>query len=144
MYSLTFSVTFLSVFWCTSTVFAGNAVLGSACSTDKNRIDPFSHRYLDDCDDKTFCSGPINGTCVLKLCRSDEFPFGFKPGDYLPLLCPDGAFCPDEGSGCQPLSIVGAPCQLNKDDQCAPPPNWQELFSNQNANGSLCFGSVCT
>jgi hypothetical protein len=124
-------------------VIAGNAPEGSSCTTDNNHIDRFSHKYLDDCDDRTFCSGSINGTCVPKTCRSDEFPFGFKSGEIIPPLCPEGTFCPDEGSGCQPLSAFGAPCQLNKDDQCAPAQNWQELASNQNVNGSLCLNSTC-
>lgn len=134
----------VSLFLCIKLATSGNAPESSPCSTDKNRIDPFSHKYLNDCDEKTFCSGAIDGICTLKTCRSDEFPFGYKDGDYLPPLCPIGTFCPDEGSGCQPLTPVGASCQLNKDDQCAPPPNWQQLASNQNANGSLCFDSVCT
>ena len=126
-------------------VQSGISPEGSPCSTANNRIDKLSHRFMDDCDDKTFCSGSVNGSiCVPKRCRTDVFPFGYKIGDVLPPLCDTGSFCPDEGAGCKPLVEVGQPCQLNQDRQCAPPPNWQELASDWNFNGSLCLGSFCS
>ena len=127
-----------------SGVRSGTSPEGSSCSTANNRIDKLSHRFVDDCDDKTFCSGPVGGSCIPKRCRTDVFPFGYKDGDVLPPLCDPGSFCPDEGGGCVPLVEVGRPCQMNQDRQCAPPPNWQELASDWNSNGSVCLGSVCS
>ncbi|KAF9777368.1 hypothetical protein BJ322DRAFT_1096974, partial [Thelephora terrestris] len=117
---------------------------GSPCSTSNNRIDKLSHRFIDDCDDKTFCFGSPNGTCIPKRCRTDLFPFGYKDGDVLPPLCDPGSYCPDEGAGCKPLVDVGQPCQINQDRQCAPPSDWEELASDWNFNGSLCLGSACS
>ncbi|OBZ66311.1 hypothetical protein A0H81_13750, partial [Grifola frondosa] len=116
---------------------------GGGCSTDDDRLDTATHKFLSDCDDTTFCSGSVNGTCQPKQCRRDEFPFGFDNQTSLPPLCPSGSFCPDEGSGCKTLLPAGEPCQLNRDDQCAPPPNWPDLASNQNFNGSICLQSMC-
>ena len=138
---------FLCVYLCSSLVIpvrSGTLPEGSPCSTTNNRIDKLSHRFIDDCDDKTFCSGSADSTCIPKRCRTDVFPFGYKNGDVLPPLCGFGSFCPDEGGGCTPLVEVGQPCQLNQDRQCAPPPNWQELASDWNFNGSLCLGSICS
>ena len=138
---------FIYVYLCGSlviTVRSGTWPEGSPCSTANNRIDRLSHRFIDDCDDKTFCSGSTDGTCIPKRCRTDVFPFGFKDGDVLPPLCDPGSFCPDEGGGCRPLVEVGQACQLNQDRQCAPPPDWQELASDWNFNGSMCLGSVCS
>ena len=125
-------------------VHSGTLPEGSSCSAANNRIDPLSHRFIDDCDDKTFCSGSVNGTCVPRRCRTDLFPFGYKDGDVLPPLCGPDSFCPDEGGGCMPLVQVGQPCQMNQDRQCGPPPNWQELAGDWNFNGSLCLGSICS
>lgn len=125
-------------------VLCGTLPEGSPCSTANNRIDKLSHRFIDDCDDKSFCSGSTDGICIPKRCRTDLFPFGYKDGDVLPPLCDPGSFCPDEGDGCISLVEVGRPCQMNQDRQCAPPPNWQELASDWNFNGSLCLGSLCS
>ncbi|KAJ3543740.1 hypothetical protein NM688_g5827 [Phlebia brevispora] len=122
--------------------FAGSVSEGGSCSTNDNHLDPATHKFITDCNDKTFCSG-TNGTCQAKQCRRDEFPFGYDPGDVLPPMCGRGTFCPDEGSGCQSLIAVGQPCQLNRDDQCAPPNDWQPLASSQNVNGSICLQSTC-
>ncbi|GBE88068.1 hypothetical protein SCP_1202970 [Sparassis crispa] len=84
-----------------------------------------------------------NGTCQPRRCRRDEFPFGYTPHDPIPPLCSRGSFCPDGGNGCTLLLAVGSPCELNRDDQCAPPPDWQALANNQNFNGSLCLKSTC-
>jgi len=138
---------FLCVYLCSSFVIpvrSGTLPEGSSCSTANNRIDKLSHRFIGDCNDKTLCSGSIDGACIPKRCRTDMFPFGYKDGDVLAPLCDPGSFCPDEGGGCTPLVEVGQPCQLNQDRQCAPPPNWQELASDWNFNGSLCLGSICS
>ena len=138
---------FVCVYICGSLITpaqCGTLPEGSPCSSAHNRIDKLSHRFIDDCDDKTFCSGSPDGICIPKRCRADLFPFGYKDGDVLPPLCDPGSFCPDEGGGCVPLVEVGRPCQMNQDRECAPPPNWQELASDWNFNGSLCLGSVCS
>jgi len=86
--------------------------------------------------------------------------------DDLPKRCDIGEFCPDEEDACQPLLEVGSLCQLNRDgqfpdifatcftlrftksnlslDECGPPPNWQELASPKNHNGTLCLNYRCT
>ncbi|KAJ7846916.1 hypothetical protein B0H13DRAFT_2406724 [Mycena leptocephala] len=126
-------------------VFTVAALSAGQCSSNNNHLDPASKKFISDCSDQTFCSGSDikNSTCVPRQCRRDEFPFGFSAGELLPSLCPDGRFCPDEGSGCRPLVPAGHPCELNRDEQCAAPPNWEDLASTQNFNGSLCLRSVC-
>ncbi|KAJ7025763.1 hypothetical protein C8F04DRAFT_1127499 [Mycena alexandri] len=74
----------------------------------------------------------VNSTCT-------SFRSGFSPGEALPPLCPDGTFCPDEGSGCRTLVPPGHPCELNRDEQCGPPSSWKDLASTQNFNGSICL-----
>ncbi|KAH8074802.1 hypothetical protein BXZ70DRAFT_902810 [Cristinia sonorae] len=117
--------------------------LGHPCSTTNDHLDPYSHRFFSDCDDKTYCSAASNGTCLPRQCRRDEYPFGFSPGEWIPPACPDDTFCPDEGNGCVPLLRVGSACQLNRDDQCGPPKEWEVLADRQNFNGSLCLHSTC-
>ncbi|KZT67913.1 hypothetical protein DAEQUDRAFT_365354 [Daedalea quercina L-15889] len=142
-------------------VFAGNVHEGGACSLSDDRLDPSSHVSLSDCSDTAFCSAASNssaaaetanalttptnatGTCQPRRCRRDEFPFGYDEGQPLPPLCAGGSFCPDDGSGCEPLAGPGRACQLDRDDQCAPPPNWQNLASDWNTNGSICLHSTC-
>ncbi|TBU47559.1 hypothetical protein BD309DRAFT_886109 [Dichomitus squalens] len=110
-----------------------------------DRLDAATGKFTSDCDDASFCSevGGANGTCQPRQCRRDEFPFGFANAT-VPPLCPRGSYCPDEGSGCRPLVAVGQPCQVGRDEQCAPPGNWQDLASGLNANGSVCLNSACT
>jgi len=66
---------------------------------------------------------------------------------HLPALCQPGQFCPDEGDACQPLLPVGSTCQLNRDDQCQPPPNYAQLADTAghgvNVNGSVCLNFQC-
>ncbi|KAH9846143.1 hypothetical protein C2E23DRAFT_744760 [Lenzites betulinus] len=121
----------------------GDSDVGFRCSTTNDRLDSASHKFISDCGETTFCTG-VNGTCQARQCRRDEFPFGFANFTALPALCGNGTYCPDEGSGCAPLLAVGSACQMDRDDQCSPPPNWQALASNQNFNGSLCLKSLCT
>lgn len=113
------------------------------CSSNNTIFDPSNHKLVSQCSDHTFCSSPINGTCIPRLCRRDEFPFGYDPGEALPPLCPQVSFCPDDGSGCRPLVSVEAPCEPNRDEQCSPPLDWQDLASFQNYNGSICLKSTC-
>ena len=120
-----------------------STALGKACSIASNRLDPRTRRFTSDCDAQTFCSGTINGTCVPRQCRREEFPFGYRADQTPPALCPAGSFCPDEGDACRPLVAVGQPCQFNRDDQCAPS-NTPELADYHNFNGAVCLRSVCT
>jgi hypothetical protein len=136
---LSLLVAFLSI-----SVEASTVALGLNCSSINDHLDPFTHKFVTSCTDVTFCSGPVNGTCLPKLCRRDEFPFEYADGDVpAPPMCDKESFCPDEGSGCRPLAAVGNMCQLNRDEQCARPQNWQELASSQNNNGSICIKSTC-
>ncbi|KDQ52677.1 hypothetical protein JAAARDRAFT_138239 [Jaapia argillacea MUCL 33604] len=121
----------------------GTVTEGGSCSASDNHLEPASHKFLTDCDDKTFCSGTTNGTCVPRRCRADEFPYGFQPGDVLPSMCSQGSYCPDDGSQCVPLIAAGQPCEMNRDNQCAPGPDHIQLSSNQNFNGSICLQSTC-
>lgn len=123
--------------------YSGSVPEGGSCSIDNYHVDSTTKKFITDCDDKTFCSGSVNGTCTLKKCRRDEFPFGYNLGDSLAPLCSPGSFCPDDGSGCQPLLDAGKKCDLNRDEQCKQPPNWDKLASYLNSNGSLCLESVC-
>lgn len=68
---------------------------------------------------------------------------GYTPGETIPPVCPHGSFCPDEGSGCEALLANGQTCQLNRDEQCAPPPDWTDLASALNYNGSVCLQEKC-
>ena len=123
---------------------SSHITLGTACTTENDRLDTATGKFSSDSDDASFCSGVggTNGTCQPRECRRDEFPFGFANAT-VPPLCPRESYCPDEGSGCRPLVAAGQPCQEGRDDQCAPPGSWQELASGLNANGSLCLNSVC-
>lgn len=117
--------------------------LGKACSAASNHLDPRTKKFVSDCDAQTFCAGTVNGTCVPRQCRRDEFPFGYRANQTQPGLCPEGSFCPDEGDACRPLVAVGQPCQFNRDDQCAPS-NIPGLADYHNFNGSVCLNSICT
>jgi hypothetical protein len=131
----------LSAFAATSE--PSSTALGKACSIASNHLDPRTRRFTSDCDAQTFCSGTINGTCVPRQCRREEFPFGYSADRTPPALCPAGSFCPDEGDACRPLVAVGQPCQFNRDEQCAPSDN-PRLADFHNFNGSVCLRSVCT
>ncbi|KIM80388.1 hypothetical protein PILCRDRAFT_73344 [Piloderma croceum F 1598] len=126
-----------------SCAYAGTVPQDGRCSSDNDHQDPATHRLLTECMDKAFCSAPVNGTCVSKQCARDEYPFGYTQGEIVPPLCPRGTFCPDEGSGCKALVAIGQSCQLDRDEQCAPPPNWSYLASGLNFNGSLCLKGKC-
>ena len=117
--------------------------LGKSCSTTSNRLDPRTKRFTSDCDSQTFCSGTINGTCIQRQCRREDFPSGYDTNQTVPVLCPAGSFCPDEGDACRPLVPIGQPCQFNRDDQCVPS-NTPELADYHNFYGSVCLHSICT
>ncbi|KAF8973317.1 hypothetical protein BDZ97DRAFT_1780804 [Flammula alnicola] len=128
-------------------ILAGSFNKGDNCTTGSNRLQTGTFQFWSECNSVTFCSD--NGTCVPKGCRKDDFPFGYAQGaTNIPDKCDKGEFCPDEGSSCQPVLDVGSPCQLNRDDQCAgPPQNFKELADTSgrglNFNGSVCLNNVC-
>ncbi|KAK0446117.1 hypothetical protein EV421DRAFT_1734174 [Armillaria borealis] len=115
-----------------SRFFLAGSVLGSGanCSSSRDHVDPVSLKFISECSYMTYCSAAQNGTCLPRLCRRDEFPFGYSEQDVLPPLCYAGTFCPDEGNGCWPLVAVGGACQLNRDEQCAPPVLWADPTSD--------------
>lgn len=132
-----------AVFLLASVTNLGSLVYAQNCSANDNRLDPVTHDFLSDCNFQDFCS--TNNTCIARQCRKDQFPFGYGASVTLPPMCPLGMFCPDEGSGCEALLSVGQTCQLNRDDECAPPPppQLQELAGSMNFNGSICLQSTC-
>ncbi|EPQ57503.1 hypothetical protein GLOTRDRAFT_137819 [Gloeophyllum trabeum ATCC 11539] len=137
--------TLLLFSWYTA-VNAGSARKGESCSQANSRLQVGTYQFYSDCDSVTYCSNA--GTCELKGCRRDEFPYGYAQDDQsIPDLCPRGQFCPDEEDACQDLLPVGSPCQLNRDDQCEAPPNFVELRDESgrglNHNGSVCLNNIC-
>ncbi|KAJ7045428.1 hypothetical protein C8F04DRAFT_1064743 [Mycena alexandri] len=124
---------------------AGSANKGENCTQSDNRLQAGTFQFFDDCNSVTYCAA--NGTCLLKGCRKDEFPFGYVVGAHVPDLCPLGEFCPDEADACQTLLPVGSACQLNRDDECEAPPNFADLRDTTNRglnfNGSICLNNLC-
>jgi len=112
------------------------------CSQENTKLEAGSYELAGDCGPTDYCA--INGTCLPKGCRRDDFPFGYPQGSKFPDKCPTGQFCPDEEDACQTLLAVGSGCQLNRDDQCAPPPDAKDLSSfPSNVNGSVCLNFLC-
>ncbi|KAH0827508.1 hypothetical protein J3R83DRAFT_4221 [Lanmaoa asiatica] len=142
MYILPLTLVFSACYLLAS---AGTRTHGQSCSALESRLEIGTYQFHSDCDAQNYCSG--QGICEPKGCRKDQYPFGYTQSDDLPPKCPTGQFCPDEGDACQPLLSVGSPCQLNRDDQCGPPPNWSELADTShygvNVNGSVCLNNVC-
>ncbi|KAJ7594785.1 hypothetical protein C8J56DRAFT_821765 [Mycena floridula] len=127
-------------------VEAGSANKGDPCTQGNNRLQAGTYQFYSDCNSVTFCAA--NNTCVPKGCRKDDFPFGYaQDSDRIPDKCDRGQFCPDEADVCQDWIPVGQPCQLNRDDQCLAPPNFQELADDSNRglnfNGSVCLNNQC-
>jgi len=139
---LPLTLVFLS---CWALVDAGSANKGDNCTQADSRLQTGTYQFFDDCNAVTYCAS--NGTCLLKGCRKDVFPFGYAAGADVPPLCPTGQFCPDEADACQPLLAVNSPCQLNRDDECEAPPNAAELADTTNRglnfNGAVCLNNVC-
>ncbi|GJE89914.1 hypothetical protein PsYK624_060260 [Phanerochaete sordida] len=129
-------------------VLSGSTSAGGACSPNNTHVDTSTHKLVTECDDKTFCAASANGTagtCAPRQCRRDEFPWGYGASDALPPLCDRGAFCPDNGGGCQGVRGAGDACEKNRDEQCAPPRDdvAAALASGQNFDGAVCLNSVC-
>ncbi|KAF9492306.1 hypothetical protein BDN71DRAFT_1497577 [Pleurotus eryngii] len=135
---------FIFAFPIGNVAYAGTLPPGAPCSPAHDHLDLISHKFVSQCSDLTFCrtsnndtigdfnntlSGGEggNGTCVPRLCRRDEFPFGYDheediygvdvPPD-LPPMCAQGMYCPDEGSGCKSVLLPGQKCQMGRDEQC--------------------------
>ncbi|KAI0052286.1 hypothetical protein FA95DRAFT_1378769 [Auriscalpium vulgare] len=124
---------------------SSTSTLGRPCSASQNHLDPSTRKFVSECDALTTCSAPTNGTCIARSCRRDEFAFGYRNATAPPPdMCAAGSFCPDEGDACKPLVAAGNACQFNRDDQCAPPPDWEALADYHNFNGSVCLRSLCT
>ncbi|KII92094.1 hypothetical protein PLICRDRAFT_27352 [Plicaturopsis crispa FD-325 SS-3] len=145
MFSLPFTLFLLSGLG--NLVDAGSVNKGSNCSVAHNRLQVGTYQFFSDCDSHTYCD-PNTSICELRTCRHDDFPFGYAQDDSgIPPKCPSGQFCPDEMDACQALLPVDSPCQLNRDDQCEPPPNWAQLADPNNRglnfNGSVCLNNVC-
>ncbi|KZV90885.1 hypothetical protein EXIGLDRAFT_770445 [Exidia glandulosa HHB12029] len=121
------------------TVLAGTTPAGQPCDPSAARLDPDTFKLESDCAQDCFCSH-TTGFCTPKQCRSDEFPFGYArhSNHTPPPLCPQGSFCADEEDRCRPLLPLGSLCQMNRDDECAPPP------SDAHASSSLCLNFTCT
>ncbi|KAG7451438.1 uncharacterized protein BT62DRAFT_423750 [Guyanagaster necrorhizus] len=100
-----FALTFLF-----SRSFLAGSIVGSGatCSSSCDHVDPVFLKFISECPCMTYCSAAQNGTYLPRLCRCDEFPFGYSKQYVLPPMCPAGTFCPHEGSGCLPLVAVGA------------------------------------
>ncbi|KAF9478630.1 hypothetical protein BDN70DRAFT_879764 [Pholiota conissans] len=129
-------------------ILAGSQNKGDTCDPGNNRLQAGTYQFWSDCNSVTFCNDTTH-VCDLKGCRKDDFPFGYKQDDPdIPDKCPKGQFCPDEGSHCRDLIEVGQPCQFNRDDECAGPPNFKDLADTTgrglNFNGSLCLNNICT
>lgn len=145
---------------------SGSVPEGGTCNLSNDRTDDSTHKFSSDCDDRTFCSpntssgnsflfSPIrnvtppdiasnsSGICTKRLCRRDEYPFGYTPNEDIPPLCERNYYCPDRGNGCSQLLPVGYPCDMDRNYQCAAPKNWNSSTSSLNFNGSVCLKSVC-
>ncbi|WRT66466.1 uncharacterized protein IL334_003425 [Kwoniella shivajii] len=124
------------------------SVLYGACDVANNHLDVNTKAFITDCDSFGYCS--TNGTCQPKQCRRDEYILSSLLNTDIPIppLCPSGSFCPDDASGCLDLVDVGGECQLNRDDECAPPPDGTVLvvpspFDEPEGNGSICLLGQC-
>jgi hypothetical protein len=143
---LSLPTTFLFLFLSSSFVSAGDVQQGGTCSVDNNRLQLGTYEFSTDCNSLSFCD-PSSDKCEKKKCRRDEFPFGYSPGADLPPRCPDGQFCPDEQDACQDKLAVDSDCQLNRDDECRPPPDASDLKDTSphglNVDGAVCLNFKC-
>ncbi|KAH8823020.1 hypothetical protein DL96DRAFT_1620171 [Flagelloscypha sp. PMI_526] len=123
MNALTFTRLVLASSYSFILALAGAMGEGSPCTPTNDHLDPLSHKFLSDCTTRTFCSPPSspngNWTCVPRLCRRDEYPFGYPFDVILPPMCAEGRFCPDQGSGCLQKLPLGSKCQMGRDEQCS-------------------------
>jgi len=119
---------------------------GGSCTVNNNRLQLGTYEFSTDCNALTFCN-PQTSRCEKKGCRRDEFPFGYAPGVTLPDRCDVGRFCPDEQDRCQDKLPVDSDCQLNRDDECQPPPDARDLTDTSphglNVEGAVCLNFKC-
>lgn len=119
---------------------------GMPCSVSNNRLQEGTFQFWSECTSSNYCD-EVENICKPKRCRRDDYPFGYDKSAHLPEKCKKGQFCPDEGTDCQDVLPVGSACQLNRDDQCLGPDNWQELADTTgrglNVNGSVCLNNIC-
>ncbi|KAF9533982.1 hypothetical protein CPB83DRAFT_782639, partial [Crepidotus variabilis] len=139
------------------------------CSPKNTKLNPSTHKLISECTAQAFCLAPPGsppnatglGVCVPRLCRRDMYPFGYghfggsnNPPKIivkgklvnndtitLPPMCPEGLFCPDDGSGCRPRVTMGEKCELGRDEQCQTP-----VFDEQvplESNRALCLNKKC-
>ncbi|GAA5885939.1 hypothetical protein JCM5296_007038 [Sporobolomyces johnsonii] len=126
-----------------------------SCNPANDKLDPLTHDFDSDCNVTEYCSAPApqpnattattSGTCVPRVCRQDEWPFGYG-NVTLPPLCDDKQYCPDQGNGCKSLVAQNGACELNRDDECEPPSDPAtrlKLANPTNNNGSICLNLVC-
>ncbi|KAF8972265.1 hypothetical protein BDZ97DRAFT_1650330 [Flammula alnicola] len=125
------------------------------CSPKNTKLNPATHKLISECVETTFCWAPPGsppkavglGVCLPRLCRRDEFPFGYglKANDTtveLPPMCSKGMFCPDNGSGCRLQVKMGEKCELARDEQCEAPPSDPNIKGGENK--SVCLNMICT
>lgn len=143
---LPFLATLLFLFLSPSLAVAGDVQEGGTCSVNNNKLQIGTYEFSSDCNPLTYCN-PSTSKCEKKGCRRDEFPFGYPPGAQLPPRCDVGQFCPDEGDKCQDKLPVGSDCQLNRDDECQPPPDSKQLADKLghglNVDGAVCLNFQC-
>lgn len=139
--------TTLLLLFLTPLVVAGDVHEGGACSVNNNKLQIGTYEFSSDCDFVTYCN-PKTNKCEKKGCRRSEFPLGYPTNAALPPRCEAGKFCPDEEDSCQDKLPVGSDCQLNRDDECQPPPNAKELSDKSghglNVDGAVCLNFQCT
>ncbi|GAA5914972.1 uncharacterized protein JCM6883_001784 [Sporobolomyces salmoneus] len=127
------------------------------CSPANDKLSDQTHDFDSDCNATQYCipnpsggdgttiAGTTAGTCAFRSCRKDEYPFGFG-NTTLPPLCNEGEYCPDRGDGCKPRIALNGACELNRDDECAPPADpavQAQLSSPTNHHGAMCLNSLC-
>ncbi|CEH13190.1 hypothetical protein CBOM_01128 [Ceraceosorus bombacis] len=114
------------------------------CDPINTRLAPDTNQLVSDCGYVAWCDASSlvegRGTCRPNGCRRDTFPFGYGNGttrDDWPRMCPRGQFCPDEMARCLPQQAAGSACQLNRDDECAPP------SAVSQGSSSVCLRYTC-
>ncbi|ORY20636.1 hypothetical protein BCR39DRAFT_451871, partial [Naematelia encephala] len=116
------------------------------CDTNNDHLDADSKAFVTDCDSFGYCA--INGTCLPRQCRRDEYILSslVDANSPIPPLCPPGSFCPDSASGCLALVPVGGKCQLNRDDECQPPIQnivSSDPYDQMQASAAICLLGTC-
>ncbi|KAF8910476.1 hypothetical protein CPB84DRAFT_1645935, partial [Gymnopilus junonius] len=131
------------------------------CSPKNTKLNPTSHKLISECVETSFCAAPPGsptnatglGVCYPRVCSREQWPFGYgvfgggngrkkgAPHPDVPPMCPVGTFCPDNGSGCRELTEIGSMCELDRDEQCKPPPPNPSV--GEKDNKSVCLKNIC-